>query len=77
MEDDTRRRTEDYLCVYTNAGPFDVLPAAARMIVGTYQVDGENHGRKVFRRMEDAAKKFLPDVVCFFWDDRDGEARLL
>jgi len=58
--------------VYSTGGKFDALPPSAQAILGEYWEEGENHGRKVYKRMPTAAQKNMPPVMLFFWDERNG-----
>jgi len=59
--------------VYSSGGQFEFLTPAAKAILGEYAEDGENHGRKVYRRKRTTSQVGLPEVVLFFWDARDGK----
>jgi hypothetical protein len=56
--------------VYSTGGKFEILPASAQAILGEYREDGENHGRKIYRRLAAAGQ---PTVLIFYWDARDGK----
>lgn len=56
--------------VYSTGGKFEILPASAQAILGEFVEDGENHGRKVYRRKPVAGQQ---SVVLFYWDARDGK----
>jgi len=48
------------------------MPPATKVILGEYVEEGMNHGRQYFRKQRVAGKKG-PEVILFYWDDRDGK----
>lgn len=52
-----------------SAAAKDMEEIVVRTLVGQYKVNGENHGRKVFKKESDTV-----DVFMYYWDNRDGPA---
>mmetsp|Transcript_87908 Transcript_87908/g.152330 ORF Transcript_87908/g.152330 Transcript_87908/m.152330 type:complete len:1964 (-) Transcript_87908:239-6130(-) len=47
----------------------DMEEIVVRTLVGEYKQAGENHGRKVYKKISDTV-----DVFMYYWDNRDGPA---
>eukprot|EP00930_Biecheleria_cincta_P023467 TRINITY_DN1695_c0_g1_i1.p1 TRINITY_DN1695_c0_g1~~TRINITY_DN1695_c0_g1_i1.p1 ORF type:complete len:2092 (+),score=696.54 TRINITY_DN1695_c0_g1_i1:73-6276(+) len=45
-----------------------------KTLVGEYNESGNNHGRKVFKKVLETATAETVDVFMYYWDQRDGAA---
>jgi len=61
--------------VFSLGGPFDVIPASAKLILGQYVEDAWNHGKRVYKRLQTKENKFRTEVLLFYWDGTDGTAQ--
>jgi len=66
---------ETAFVVVSKGGPFDVISASAKLILGRYIEDAWNHGKRVYKRRQTEENKFLPEILLFFWDGADGAAQ--
>jgi len=59
--------------VQATGGKYEVLPAAAKAILGEYIEDGEHKGRKVYRRQRVPGQKDIGQVLLWFQDASSGK----
>lgn len=45
-----------------------------KTLIGEYYESGNNHGRKVFKKVLETAQNETVDVFMYYWDQRDGPA---